>query len=251
MKICFSVITTFFNLAYVNSLECVSMNNQECKIKTEIINLNTDYPYSIKINTCKSSYNTINDPYAKICVPDKIKNISVKVFNLLSRTNETRYIKWHKTCKCKCTLDASICNNKQRWNDDRYICECKELIDKGTCDKGFIWNLSNCDCECHKSCDIGEYLDYKNCRCRKKIIYKLAEECSENIDGNKLLYNETLGIISSSDDKTYDSCVVYIILFSVFLTVSISLAIYVYFFLSLKNRSTNSHYFDCLNINGY
>ena len=169
----------------------------------------------------------------------------------MSRTNETRHIKWHKTCKCKCKLDASIYNNKQRWNDDKCICECKELIDKGTCDKGFIWNPSNCECECDKSCDIGEYLDYKNCRCRKKTIDKLVEECSENIDGNEMLCNETLDIISSSDYKTCDSCVVYIKLFSVFLIISISMAIYVYFFLYLKNISTNSHHFGCLNINGY
>ena len=125
-------------------------------------------PYSIKINRCKGNCNTINNPYAEICVPDQIKNTNVKVFNLLSRTNETRHIKWHKTCKCKCKLDASICNNKQRWKDDKCICECKELIDKGTCDKGFIWNPSNCECEYDKSCDIRENLDYKICRNRKK-----------------------------------------------------------------------------------
>ena len=128
-------------------------------MRTEIINLNTNepifYPYSIKINRGKGSCNTINNPYAKICVPDQIKNINAKVFNLLSRTNEKRYMKWHKTCKCKCTLDASISNNKQRWNDNRCICECKELFDKGTCDKGFIWNPSNCECECDKLFDIG------------------------------------------------------------------------------------------------
>ena len=105
------------------------MNNQGCKIRTEISNPNTNepmfYSFSIKINKCKGSCNTINNPYAKICVPGQIKNINVKVFNLLSRTNETRHIKWHKTCKCKCTLDASICNNIQRWNGGRCICECK------------------------------------------------------------------------------------------------------------------------------
>ena len=156
---------------------------------------------------------------------DQIKNINVKIFNLFSRTNETRHIKWHKTYKCECTLDACICNNKQRWNDDRCICECKELIDKGTCEKGFIWNPSNCECECDKSCDIEEYLDYKNCSHRKKIIDKLVETCSENIDGNEMLYNETLDIISSSDNKTSNSCVVYIILFSVSLIINISMAI--------------------------
>ena len=66
-----------------------------------------------------------------------------------------------------------------------------------------------------------------------------------------MLYNETLDIISSSDNKTSDSSFAYIILFSVFLIISISMAIYVYFFLYLGNRSTNSHYFGCLNINDY
>ena len=96
------------------------------------------YPYSIKINIRKNICNKINDPYAKICIPDQIKNTNVKVFNLMSRTIETRHIKWHKTCKCNCRLDARFCNNKQRWNDDKCRCECKELIDKGMCDKGFI-----------------------------------------------------------------------------------------------------------------
>ena len=74
----------------------------------------------------------------KICGPDVVKNFDVKVFNLMSRTNETRHKKWHETCKCKCRLDASVYNNKQRWNDDKYPCECKELIDKGVCDKRYI-----------------------------------------------------------------------------------------------------------------
>ena len=150
------------------------MNNQECKIRPEIININTNepvfYPYSIKISTCKGSCNTINDSYAKICTPDNIENTNVKVFNLISRINKTRHIKWHKTCKCRGRLDASACNNKPRWNEDKYRCECKELIDKGMCDKGLIWNPSNCECECDKSCDNGGYLDYKNCKCRKRII---------------------------------------------------------------------------------
>ena len=65
-------------------------------------------------------------------------------------------------------------------------CECKELIDKGVCDKGFIWNPSNCECECDKSCDVGEYLDYENCKCRKRLVDKLVEECNENIEEAKL-----------------------------------------------------------------
>ena len=54
------------------------------------------------------------------------------------RTNETRHIKWHKTCKCKCRLDPSVCNNKQRWNEDKCRYECKELDDKGVGEKWFF-----------------------------------------------------------------------------------------------------------------
>ena len=90
-------------LLSVNSLECALMNNQKCKIRSEIINVNTNepmcYPYIIIIKKCKGSCNTINEPYTKLCAPDIIKNINVKVFNLMPRTNETRHIEWHKTCK--------------------------------------------------------------------------------------------------------------------------------------------------------
>ena len=123
-----------YNVLNVNPLERVSMNNQECKIRSGIIDINSNtssfYPYSIKIHKCSGSCNSINDPYATLYVPDVVKNINVKVFNLMSRTNETRHIEWHKTCKSKFRLDASVCNNKRRWNNDKCRCESKELIDK-------------------------------------------------------------------------------------------------------------------------
>ena len=162
------------------------MNNQLCKARPEIINVNCNnlvfYPFSIKKSKCGGNCNNINNPYAKICVPDTVKDLNVKVFNLLSRTNETRHIKQHETCKCIRRLNAIVCNTKQRWNNDKCGCECKELIDKGVCDKGYAWNRSNCKCECDKSCDIGEYLDYENCKCRKRLVDKLVDECNENID---------------------------------------------------------------------
>ena len=61
------------------------------------------------------------------------------------------------------------------------------MIDKGVCDRGYIWNPSNCECECDKSCDVREYLDYKNCKCRKKLGDKLVKECNENIDEVKIV----------------------------------------------------------------
>ena len=86
----------------------------------------------------------------------------------MSRTNKTRQIKWHESCKCIYRLDTIICNNKQRWNKDKCRCECNELIDKGVCEKGYTWNPSNCEYECNKSCSVGEYLDYSDCKCKKK-----------------------------------------------------------------------------------
>ena len=61
---------------------------------------------SFKTSKCSRSCNNINNPYAKKCIPDVIKDLNVKVFNLMSRTNETMHVKWHETCKCQCRLDA-------------------------------------------------------------------------------------------------------------------------------------------------
>ena len=103
------------NLPSVNSLKCISINNQECKVRPQIVNINSDervfFPVSIKSSKCSGSSNNINDPYAKLCVPDIVKNLNVRAFSLMSRTNETRKIKWHKTCKCKFRLDGSVINN--------------------------------------------------------------------------------------------------------------------------------------------
>ena len=141
-------------------MNCSSIYNQECKNRTKIKGINNNeplfYPYSIEENKCIGNCNDIYDPHSKLCVSDVAKNINVKMFNSMSGTNEIRHIKWHETCKCKCKLDASVCNNKQRWNKDKCWCECKELIGKGVCDKGFIWNPINFDCQRDKSCDTGE-----------------------------------------------------------------------------------------------
>ena len=72
------------NLSRVNPLECVSINNQECKVRPEIVNVNSNepifYPFSIKTSKCSGSCDSINDPYAKLCVPDVVENLSVSVF---------------------------------------------------------------------------------------------------------------------------------------------------------------------------
>ena len=69
-------------LTSINLLSCISMNNQECKVRPQIVNVNSDepvfYPFSIKTSKCSGSCNNINNPYPKLCVPDVVKNLNLK-----------------------------------------------------------------------------------------------------------------------------------------------------------------------------
>ena len=110
------------------------------------------------------------------------------------------------------------------------------MIDKGVCDKEFIWNPSNCECKCDKSCDIAEYLDYSNCKCRKKLVDKLIEECIKSIDEVEITE------ITEVENKCI-SCMLYIILFSIFFTINIEIAIYfVYYKYMSRNKENISKY---------
>ena len=138
-----NLLISLFSIIKTKALECVSVVDQECIAKPKIRDLKKNelvfYPLSIKINKCSSNCNNINDPMAKLCVPDIIKDMNIKVFNMLARINETRKIAWHETCKCVCRFTNAVCNDKQEWNENKCRCECKEdLIDKLICDKGGI-----------------------------------------------------------------------------------------------------------------
>ena len=170
---------------------------------------------SMEMNLCffhlvLRQVNVVNYPYAKVCVPDVVKILNVEVFNLMSRTNETRFIEWLELCKCVYKFGANVCNNKQRWNKDKYRCECKELINKGVCDKEFIWNPRSCESECDKACDVGEYLDYENCKCRKELVDKLVHECTETIEEVKLA---KITLAENESSYTCIFCTVYTVLF--------------------------------------
>ena len=78
------------------------------------------YPYNVLVNKCSGICDTINNPMAKLCVPNIIKRINMKVYNFLMRLNETRRVLWHETCKCVCKSNSSVCNNKQIWNSDTF-----------------------------------------------------------------------------------------------------------------------------------
>ena len=111
----FTGLAFLSTLISVNSLSRISMNNQEYKVRLQIVNVNEDNPvffiFSIKTSNCSGSCNNINNPLAKLCVPDIVKNLNIKVFNIVSGTNETRRRESHETCKCECRFNSSVCNN--------------------------------------------------------------------------------------------------------------------------------------------
>ena len=97
-QICASTMMLFgCNSSSVNPLECVSMKSQECKVRPESVNVNSNDPvlclFSIKTSKCSGSCNNINDPYTNLHISDVAKNIIIRVFTLMSRTNEARHVK--------------------------------------------------------------------------------------------------------------------------------------------------------------
>ena len=159
------------------------------------------------------------------------------------RTNETKNIKWHETCKCKCRLDAIVCNNKQHWNKNKCRCKCKELINKSVCDRRYAWNPSNCECECNKSCDFSEHLDYKNCVClHKRLVNKLIDECTESIDEVKLT---KITPAENENNYKHNSCTVYTVSFLIFFIINVGIGAYfVYYKYVNRNTKNVSKYYD-------
>ena len=81
-------------------------------------------------------------------------------------------------------------------------------------------NPRNCECECNKSCDFSEYLDSENCKCKKRLIDKLVDECDENIDGVKLTK-----ITIAENNYKCNSCTVYIVLFSILFIIMLEMVL--------------------------
>ena len=101
-------------------------------------------------------------------------------------------------------------------------CQCKEFIDMEICDKGFIWNPSNYEYECDKLCDVGEYLDYETCNCRKKFVEKLVEGCNKNID--EVVIAGMTFFERRNECKSW--CTIHVVLIPIVFTTSIGIGTY-------------------------
>ena len=105
------------------------------------------------------------------------------------------------------------------------------------CDKWFIWNPSKCECECDKACDFGEYLNYENCKCRKRLFAPLIEECTETVEEVKLT---KITLAKNENSYKCSSCIVYIVLFWIFFTINVGIVIYfIYSHWYLKNHASH------------
>ena len=180
---------SLFSIIKTRAVECVSVINRKCMPRPKIEGAGEAlfYPYIVLVNKCSGSCDTLDNPIAKMCVPNIIKRIDMKVYNFLMRLNETRNVLWHESCKCVCRLNSSLCNNKQIWNSDTCRCDCNEdFASIINCTKRYTWNPSTCECQCDMWCKLGQYLDYKKCVCKNKLIGRVVAECTSVINETKI-----------------------------------------------------------------
>ena len=199
----------------VNSLKCISLKNPECKVRKVIID--NDYMtflYKIGVNRCVGSCNDISNPYFKVCSPDIVKNICVKVLDLTSQQNKLRNITFHESCKCGCLLDEKTCSNKQKWNKNKCRCECLKIEE---CNDNYSWDVVNCRCEF------------------KKVVKSItAEEC--DVETNYIVGNKTTS--GNSIIKKVENCKPFVASSILFISISVILtAIMIYFCLKSRNKS--------------
>ena len=251
-----NLFINLFNVLKVKTLECLSVTNQKCMPRSKIFDVNEGvgealfYPYNVLVNKCSGSCDTLDDPMAKLCVPNFIKSVNMKVYNFLMRLNETRNVLWHESCKCVCRLNSSVCNSKQIWNSDTCSCDCNEdFAGIMTCNKGYMWNPSTCACECDMWCKPGQYLDYKKCACKNKLIGKVISKCTSFI--NESMMNNKTSIVSNDTTKN-----IFIGLFSVLMFTGITCFCVFAYFKWIKGkklfekRFENKHFNDVSKIQG-
>ena len=99
--------------------------------------------------------------------------------------------------------------------------------------------MSSCECQCDKSCGIGEYLDYKNCKCRKRLVNKLTDESNETIDEEKPTPAE------NENSYKCNFCTVDTVLFSIFFTINVGISAYFPHYKYMNRKKINiSKYYD-------
>ena len=220
-------------------IKCVSLNNQPGQATPSLININSNkslyYPLTVSINIYGRSYNSIGDPNAPLYVPDRVKNMNEKGFNLILRLNETRFLIQHESCECKCGLNESVCNSKQKWNHNKFSCEYKELDGWRSCKDNYMWNPSTCNCEDNKACKIKEYLEIKNCSCKKRLFGKLVLAFEDEI-----LNTTETSLVNKKVSR--EKIIILFIVFNWRLQLIISCNSIIFITININNWINNTHY---------
>ena len=113
--------------------KCISSNNEPCMARPTLIDFNPSesnqqlrcYSLMVNLDKCNGSCITFDDPAGRICVSNKTENVNINVFNMITKNFESKTLKQHISCKCKCKFDGRKCNSKQKWNSDKCRCQCK------------------------------------------------------------------------------------------------------------------------------
>ena len=133
--------------------KCVSLNNEPCIARPALINLNPRefnyYPFIISLGKCNGSFNVVDDSSTKVYVPNKTKDISVKVFSMITIYEAKTLVK-HISFDCKCKFNSATCNSNQKWNNDTCQCECKSTVHAKNI--AHVMYPSTCICENSKLC---------------------------------------------------------------------------------------------------
>ena len=149
---------------------CLLLKNQECAVRRAIVdNDYKTFPYKTGVDRCIGSCNDRDNPYFKLYLPDSIKNISAKSFDLISKRNVLKNFSFRQSCKLGCLLDEKVCNNLQRWNKDKCRCECFKIK---YCDTGYSWNVNTCRCEMKK---LAALIETEECDVETDEIKNISE----------------------------------------------------------------------------
>ena len=130
------------DLKYFDRSKCLFLNDEPCMVRSTLIDMNPNelkcYPFMISLNKCTRSCNVLS---SKICLAKKTKDPNVKSFNMVTNRDEALAMTKHVSCDCKCKLNSTTCNSKQKWNNKTCQCECNNYY---KFEKGYSWNPSRC-----------------------------------------------------------------------------------------------------------
>ena len=174
--------------------------------------------FEVKLDRCVGSCNTINDLSNKVCVPNKIEDLDLSVFNMITGINESKTLTKDISCECKSKFDGKKCNSDQWWNNKKCRCECKK---RHVCEKDYIWNPATCRCK------NGKYL--------VSIMNDSAITCAEIIEP---YHKERKSILTyfNKNKATCETQIFYILLAFLLVAIALLIAVNMYSYL-IKYRA--------------